>query len=167
MDDLDLLRLSNRMLSTLGDRHLYTRDFSVTKYLGSHVGRIAAFSEHTMLHRQVASERAKIDVENSQLKQNFYWACAIIYLELGQNLSRGPPMAHSKRWNIAVTYRLPDGNSSVEHGIEELEELQDLIEMGPNWNAIQEIRISLSRVSEPNLTTTLERFEASDQVSTR
>ncbi len=73
-------------------------------------------------------------------------------------------MAHSKRWNVAVIYRSPDGTSSIEHGIEELEELQDLIETGHNWNAIQEIRISLSRVSEPNLTTTLERLEASDQV---
>lgn len=48
------------------------------------------------------------------------------------------------RWIATVTYRTDNGPSDVDHHIEELEELHDLIERGPDWNAILKIEIVLN-----------------------
>lgn len=49
------------------------------------------------------------------------------------------------RWQATVTYRTDDGPLTVIHDIEELEELQNLIELGPDWNAIIGFDIKLSK----------------------
>ena len=56
------------------------------------------------------------------------------------------------RWNVTVWYRTDNGSIDVMHAIEELENLHDLIERGPDWNAVERIEIKLARKSEPKLT---------------
>lgn len=57
------------------------------------------------------------------------------------------------RWKVTIYYRSDEiGLVDVEHGIEELEELQDLVERGPDWNAIERIVVVLDRRSHPDLT---------------
>lgn len=49
------------------------------------------------------------------------------------------------RWRATVVYLSEAGSIDVEHHIEELVELQDLVERGPDWNAIDKIEIVLMR----------------------
>lgn len=46
-----------------------------------------------------------------------------------------------KRWHVEIEY----GNAGEQLDIEELEELHDLIERGPDWNLISFIKITLNR----------------------
>jgi hypothetical protein len=48
------------------------------------------------------------------------------------------------RWLAVVTYRAEVGPVEVDHHLEELEELQDLIERGPDWNTIISIVVTLN-----------------------
>jgi len=48
-----------------------------------------------------------------------------------------------KRWKAVDTYKLATGPVDVEHDIEELDEIADLIERGPDWNSLIDIRITL------------------------
>jgi hypothetical protein len=48
------------------------------------------------------------------------------------------------RWSAVVYYRTPDGLLDVEHVIEELDMLQDLIERGPDFNTIDRVEIRLN-----------------------
>ena len=57
-----------------------------------------------------------------------------------------------KRWTAVATYRTEAGPVDVVHEIEELAELQDLVERGPDWNTLVDIRITLNRVTYPGLT---------------
>lgn len=50
-----------------------------------------------------------------------------------------------KRWTAVATYHTEQGPIDVTHEIEELEELADLIERGPDWAPIVDIRITLAR----------------------
>lgn len=50
-----------------------------------------------------------------------------------------------RRWMVEITYL--DGRPPQILNIEELEELQEIVEKGPNWNLIDEIKINLNRVS--------------------
>jgi hypothetical protein len=50
-----------------------------------------------------------------------------------------------KRWLATVTYRSNAGPVSVTYDIEELDEIQQLVERGPDWNSIIDIRIVLAR----------------------
>lgn len=45
------------------------------------------------------------------------------------------------RWKAVATYRTAAGHITETHQIEELEDLQQLIEDGPAWNALVDIRI--------------------------
>ena len=45
------------------------------------------------------------------------------------------------RWHVVAWYRTDSGLVDVEHDIEELAELQELIERGPNWLALERIDI--------------------------
>lgn len=56
-----------------------------------------------------------------------------------------------KRWTANVIYRSANGPVSVIHDIEELDEISDLVERGPDWNSIEKIEIILALVSEPGL----------------
>jgi hypothetical protein len=57
-----------------------------------------------------------------------------------------------KRWSVTITYRTTAGLRDVLHEVEELSEISDLVERGPNWNAIINISVQLSRVTEPGFT---------------
>jgi hypothetical protein len=53
------------------------------------------------------------------------------------------------RWQMSVTYRGGDaGPIVVEYDIEELFEIHDLIERGPDWNTVMNINIKLNRKSD-------------------
>jgi hypothetical protein len=54
-----------------------------------------------------------------------------------------------KRWLVTIYYRsrLNFGFSVTEHAIEELQELESIVEHGPDWNCISSISISLARNS--------------------
>ena len=58
----------------------------------------------------------------------------------------------ASRWIAVVTYRTDSGPLDVEHHIEELGEIEDLIEAGPDWNAVIDIKITLQRVTNDGLT---------------
>jgi hypothetical protein len=49
-----------------------------------------------------------------------------------------------KRWKAVATYKSDAGPVDIEYEIEELEEIQTLIERGPDWNALIDIRITLA-----------------------
>ena len=52
------------------------------------------------------------------------------------------------RWVAVVYYRTTNGMLDVEHQIEELDMLHDLIERGPDFNAIERIEIRHARASQ-------------------
>lgn len=57
------------------------------------------------------------------------------------------------RWHATIYYRSKTGTPlNVEYDIEELEELQDLIERGPDWNTILHIYVQLARKTHPDMT---------------
>jgi hypothetical protein len=63
------------------------------------------------------------------------------------------PEVTTARWKAVIYYRSEAlGLVDVEHGIEELEELQDIVERGPDWNTIDRITITLDRSCEHGLT---------------
>jgi len=48
------------------------------------------------------------------------------------------------RWLATVKYRTDAGISEVDHQFEEMFDLHDLIERGPDWNCIENIHIELN-----------------------
>lgn len=53
-----------------------------------------------------------------------------------------------QRWKATVAYRSTElGEIEVEHFFEEIEDLADLVEAGPDWNAIARIEVVLNRTS--------------------
>lgn len=61
-------------------------------------------------------------------------------------------LANDLRWHATVTYRSAQGPTTVEHRFQELEDLHDLVERGPDWNAIMSITVTLARPTSPALT---------------
>ena len=61
------------------------------------------------------------------------------------------------RWLIEATYRTDHGPVDVHHEVEELEALHDLIEAGPDWNTLIDIRITLNPARITSLGLTVER----------
>lgn len=61
-------------------------------------------------------------------------------------------MTGTKRWLATVFYRADAGLIDVCHDIEEIEDLHDIIERGPDWNCIERIEIVLLRNTTPGLT---------------
>lgn len=57
-----------------------------------------------------------------------------------------------KRWRATIVYRSEHGPVDVEHEIEELDEIAELVEAGPDWNTIVHINIVLARQLMPGLT---------------
>lgn len=54
-----------------------------------------------------------------------------------------------KRWSVIIVYR-GGGEITARHfSVEELHEIQDIVENGPDWNAIIQIRVTLARVTDP------------------
>lgn len=50
-----------------------------------------------------------------------------------------------KRWAVAIIYL--DETPTENFEIEELSELEEIVEKGPDWNTIQHIYITLQRTS--------------------
>ena len=57
-----------------------------------------------------------------------------------------------KRWIAVTTYRGENGPISEEHRLEEIEELDKIVEGGPDWNALVDIviRLNPARATHPN-----------------
>ncbi len=49
------------------------------------------------------------------------------------------------RWKVKVIYRTDDGPLDVDHDLEELSYLHDLVERGPHWDTI--VRIEITRIN--------------------
>lgn len=62
------------------------------------------------------------------------------------------------RWHATIYYRSESGGVDVEHDFEELEDLHDIVERGPDWNAIDKIVVTLARKTDESMT--LEQAEA-------
>jgi hypothetical protein len=62
------------------------------------------------------------------------------------------PEVDTARWKAVLEYRSEHGIVDVEHAMEEPDELQDIVERGPDWNSLVKITIVLDRVTEPDLT---------------
>lgn len=52
--------------------------------------------------------------------------------------------AKHRRWLATVTFAADGGPLEVEHHFEELAELHDIVENGPDWNAIESIVVRLN-----------------------
>lgn len=61
-------------------------------------------------------------------------------------------MESSKRWKAVIHYRTDNGLVDVEHFMEELGELEDLVEQGPYWDCIADIHVTLNRPTRPGVT---------------
>lgn len=57
------------------------------------------------------------------------------------------PETTTPRWKAVVYYKATNGLLDIEHPLEELDELQDLVERSPDWNCIDHITITLDRRS--------------------
>lgn len=57
-------------------------------------------------------------------------------------------MVEVPRWKAVVNYRSNTGIIDVHHDIEEIEDLQDIVERGPDWNTIRDITITLNEGRE-------------------
>lgn len=64
---------------------------------------------------------------------------------------------NTARWHAVVFYRSEAGLVDVHHALEELEELQSLVERGPNWDCIE--RIEIIRAVPPEELMTLEQAQ--------
>lgn len=50
------------------------------------------------------------------------------------------------RWKADVTYRTDSGPVTVTHNFEELREIDDLVEAGPDWRSLIDIHIEYNGV---------------------
>jgi hypothetical protein len=49
------------------------------------------------------------------------------------------------RWLVTINYITNTGVPPVEHDVEELGEIEEIVERGPDWNTIESIVIRLAR----------------------
>ena len=49
------------------------------------------------------------------------------------------------RWTTAITYRTELGPRTITHDVEDLGEVVQLVERGPDWNTIVDIKVTLTR----------------------
>jgi hypothetical protein len=54
-----------------------------------------------------------------------------------------------KRWSATITFSTDAGPKPMTIQIEELEDLQEVVEHGPDWNSIIDIKITLARGHYP------------------
>ena len=57
-----------------------------------------------------------------------------------------------KRWGVIILYRTSGEPLAEHHSVEEISEIQEIVERGPDWNAIMNISVQLARVTDPGLT---------------
>lgn len=60
------------------------------------------------------------------------------------------PKPAGKRWRVDIGYRHEGGVQVQTFFVEELEELHDRVEAGPDWNAITGILVALAERSAPD-----------------
>ncbi len=63
------------------------------------------------------------------------------------------------RWLASIAYKRDFGNVIVERGVEELSELEEIVEKGPDWNCIQSISVKLNEARRSH-NLTVEQAEA-------
>lgn len=56
------------------------------------------------------------------------------------------------RWIATIYYRSDAGLIDVDHDFEEIEDLHDIIEAGPDWHTIDRIVVRLARKLSGDLT---------------
>jgi hypothetical protein len=61
-------------------------------------------------------------------------------------------MARLIRWLAVIKYRTDNGSLDVEHLLSELFELHDVVEHGPHWDTVIEIKITRHELSDGPLT---------------
>lgn len=63
-----------------------------------------------------------------------------------------------KRWKATITYRTENGTTESAVEFEEFDELGEIIEQGPCWTVIVDIRVELQRahMDDPDVPKTLE-----------
>lgn len=57
-----------------------------------------------------------------------------------------------KLWHATIYYRTDDSFIDVEHDFEEIEDLHDIVERGPDWNTIDKIVVTLADKTDASLT---------------
>ncbi len=67
-------------------------------------------------------------------------------------------MSSEKRWRVILRYHVNSGEVEKECFIEELDELSEIVESGPNWYALKGIVIT--HVRRPTETRTIEQAMA-------
>lgn len=70
-----------------------------------------------------------------------------------------------KRWKAIIEYETSDGPTSAEHFFEEISELHQIVEHGPDWNTILRCTVTLNRMddgSEQNSVEKARRYERGD-----
>jgi hypothetical protein len=55
---------------------------------------------------------------------------------------------NQERWHLTINYRTETGTCAVDYEIEELGEIEDIVERGPDWNAIIILEVRLARAGE-------------------
>jgi nitroreductase len=58
-----------------------------------------------------------------------------------QDIQESGQSERFERWRATIWYRTDSGLIDVEHTLEELEEIQALVERGPDWYALERIEI--------------------------
>ncbi len=58
-------------------------------------------------------------------------------------------LTHLHRWHVTITYRTADGETEVDHAVEEISELHDIVERGPSFYTIKDIHIVPAPRCEP------------------
>lgn len=61
-------------------------------------------------------------------------------------------MYNNIRWRATVYYRTEHGLTDVTHDLSEIEELHDVVERGPHWDTIAEIRVERAGTVEGEIT---------------
>ena len=59
------------------------------------------------------------------------------------------------RWIVVAYYRTDAGMIDVQHDIEELSELDEIVERGPSWYALDRIEIKTARQTGQTIKETL------------
>ena len=57
-----------------------------------------------------------------------------------------------KRWSVIILYRTGGEPLAEHHYVEELSEIEEIVERGPDWNAIMNISVQLNRVTDAGRT---------------
>lgn len=68
---------------------------------------------------------------------------------MNKNAAKNAPVM---RWQVTIWYRSELGSLDVQHAVDEIEEVHDLVEAGPDWNTVEKIEIVLANKSDPDLT---------------